>query len=89
MFRGLGRSFVFSKVTNFFLRVGGVVIVGGDSVVVVVGGGDGVGVVDSMVDDDVVVISYFVGWTLIVELCVYITIPGLLPEGFFTYWPSV
>ena len=71
MFRGLGRSFVFSKVTNFFLRVGVVVIVWGDSVVVVVGVGDGVGdgvvdgivwvVVDSMDDDDVVVISYFVG----------------------------
>ena len=67
MFRGLGRSFVFSKVTNFFLRVGVVVIVWGDSVVVVVGVGDGVVdgivwvVVDSMDDDDVVVISYFVG----------------------------
>ena len=46
-------------------------IVWGDSVVVVVGVGDGVGdgvvdgivwvVVDSMDDDDVVVISYFVG----------------------------
>ena len=61
MFWGLGRSFVFSKVTNFFLRVGVVVIVGGDSVVAVVGGGDGIvwGVVDS-IDDDVV-ISYFVG----------------------------
>mgnify|MGYP004527348919 CR=1 FL=1 len=65
------------------------VIVGGDSVVAVVGGGDGiVWVVVDSIDDDVV-ISYFVGWTLIVELCVYITIPGLLPEGFFTYWPSV
>ena len=55
MFRGLGRSFVFSKVTNFFLRVGIVVIVVGvvDGIVWVV--------VDSMVDDDVVVISYFVG----------------------------
>ena len=67
MFGGLGRSFVFSKVTNFFLRVGVVVIVWGDSVVVVVGVGDGVVdgivwvVVDSMDDDDVVVISYFVG----------------------------
>ena len=61
MFGGLGRSFVFSKVTNFFLRVGVVVIVGGDSVVAVVGGGDGIVwvVVDSI--DDVVVISYFVG----------------------------